>query len=79
MRIRCISRRTFTPTFIPLSCGGFCTGENLGNVDRALTVHQQAMLDAPSSAKEHQQTVYDLNENKSPGLDGFTAEFYKKF
>ena len=36
------------------------------------------MLDSPLSAKELQQAVYDLNENKSPGLDGFTAEFYKK-
>ena len=51
----------------------------LGNVDRALTAHQQAMLDVPLSAKELQRAVYDLNENKSPGLDGFTAEFYKKF
>ena len=51
----------------------------LGNVDRTLTARQQAMLDAPLSAKELQQAVYDLNENKSPGLDGFTAEFYKKF
>ena len=30
------------------------------------------------STKELQQAVCDLNENKSPGLDGFTAEFYKK-
>ena len=51
----------------------------LGNVGRELTAHHQAMLDAPLSAKELQQAVYDLNENKSPGLDGFTAEFYKKF
>ena len=51
----------------------------LGNVDRTLTAHQQAMLDAPLSAKELQQAVYDLNENKSPGIDGFMAEFYKKF
>ena len=47
------------------------------NVDHTLTAHQQAMLDAPS--KELQQAVYDLNEKKSPGLDGFTAEFYKTF
>ena len=39
----------------------------LGNVDRTLTAHQQAMLDAPLSAKELQQAVHDLNENKSPG------------
>ena len=45
----------------------------LGNVDRTLTVHQRAMLDAPLSAKELQQAVYDLNEDKSPGLDGFTV------
>ena len=50
----------------------------LGNVDRTLTAHQQAMLDAPLSAKELQQAVYDLSENKSPGFDEFTAEFYKK-
>ena len=31
------------------------------------------------STKELQQAVCDLNENKSPGLDEFTAEFYKKF
>ena len=37
------------------------------------------MLDAPLSAKELQQAVYDLDENKSPGIEGFTAEFYKKF
>ena len=36
------------------------------------------MLDAPLSAKGLQQAGYDLNENKSPGLDEFTAEFYKK-
>ena len=35
------------------------------------------MLDAPLSAKELQQAVYDLNENKSPGIDGFTANFTK--
>ena len=32
------------------------------------------MLHAPLSAKELQQTVYDLNENKGPGI-----EFYKRF
>ena len=26
-----------------------------------------------------QQAVYDLKDEKSPGIDGFTAEFYKKF
>ena len=36
------------------------------------------MLDANLSEKELQQAVYDLKEEKSSGIDGFTAEFYKK-
>ena len=39
------------------------------------------MLDAELTQKEIQQAVYELNDAKSPGVDGvdgFTAEFYKK-
>ena len=50
----------------------------LGNVDHTLTDQQKCMLDAVLSEKELQQAVYDLKDEKSPGIDGFTAEFYKK-
>ena len=37
------------------------------------------MLDADFTPKELRQAVYGLNDEKSPVIDGFTAEFYKKF
>ena len=49
----------------------------MGNVDRTLCDQQKNMLDAALSEKELQQAVYDLKDEKSPGIDGFTAEFYK--
>ena len=51
----------------------------LGNVDHTLTDQQKCILDADLSEKELQQAVYDLKDKKSPGIDGFTAKFYKKF
>ena len=69
----------YSDLYIPSPVDESVQEKLLGNVDRTLTACQQAMLDAPLSTKELQQAVYDLNENKSPGLDGFTAEFYKKF
>ena len=51
----------------------------LGNVDRTLSDQQKNMLDDALSEKELQQTVYGLKDEKSPGIGGFTAEFYKKF
>ena len=75
----CIVTDFYTGLYTPSPVDESVQEKLLGNVDRTLTAHQQAMLDAPLSAKELQQAVYALNENKSPGIDGFTAEFYKKF
>ena len=51
----------------------------LGNVDRTLSNQQRCMLDADFTPKELRQAVHGLNDEKSPGIDGFMAEFYKKF
>ena len=51
----------------------------LGNVDHTLTDQEKCMSDAELSEKELQQAVYDLKVEKSPWIDGFTAEFYKTF
>ena len=51
----------------------------LDNVDHKVTDQQKCMLDAELTQKEIQQAVYELSDAKSPGIDGFTAEFYKKF
>ena len=69
----------YTELYTPNSVDEFVHEKLLGNVDHKLTDQQKCMLDAELRPKEIQQAVCELNDVKSPGIDGFTAEFYKKF
>ena len=51
----------------------------LQNVDRQISTVQQRMLDAAITEKELQEAVSQLQDEKSPGIDGITAKFYKQF
>ena len=73
-----ISINFYTELYIPNSVGESVQEKLLENVDHKLTDQQKCMLDAELTQKEIQQAVYELNDAKSPGIDGFTAEFYKK-
>ena len=49
------------------------------NITRRLSPADRAILDAPINDEELFRAVMQLLLNKSPGPDGITAEFYKKF
>lgn len=44
-----------------------------------LSEEQREALDSPIQENEVLQAIGKLKNNKSPGFDGFTAKFYKKF
>ena len=51
----------------------------LKNVKTKLSKEKQTELDKPFIAKEIEDAIYKLQSGKSPGLDGFPIEFYKKY
>ena len=51
----------------------------LRNIDHTLSATQMAMLDSPLTPLEIEEAVNQQHDEKSPGIDGITAEFYKKF
>ena len=61
--------------------------DNLEEMDKFLEKYNFAKLNQeeiedlnkPITSKEIQTVVRNLPANKSPGPDGFTAEFYQKF
>ena len=51
----------------------------LKNIDTHISASDRQKLDAPITEDELKTAVTQLNDNKSPGLDGITAEFYKEY
>jgi exodeoxyribonuclease III len=51
----------------------------LENVDTQISEEDKILCDADISEKECEKAIKLLKTNKSPGEDGITAEFYKKF
>ena len=62
----------YTEFYTPNSVDESVQEKLLDNVDHKLTGQQKCMLDAELAQKEIQQAVYELNDAKSPGVDGFT-------
>lgn len=48
-------------------------------IDSSLSREDSLCCDAPITEKEILHAINSLNDNKSPGQDGITAEFYKQF
>ena len=60
--------------------------DNLEEMDKYLENYnfpklnqEEIDLNKPITSKEIETLIGNLPANKSPGLDGFTAEFYQKF
>nr|GEZ21480.1 RNA-directed DNA polymerase, eukaryota [Tanacetum cinerariifolium] len=49
------------------------------NFSNRLNIDQSGELEAPISRDEIRRAVWDCGENKSPGPDGFTFEFFRRF
>nr|GFA25109.1 RNA-directed DNA polymerase, eukaryota [Tanacetum cinerariifolium] len=49
------------------------------NFPNRLNINQSEELEAPISRDEIRRAVWDCGENKSPGPDGFTFEFFRRF
>ena len=51
----------------------------LRNIINKVSKEDREFLDKTLTNKELEDVVKNLLKNKSPGIDGFTAEFYQKF
>ena len=70
-----------------LYTGSNCTKSQINDLDKyvmkaklsKLTENQKLVCDAPITLEECKNALNQLHTNKSPGMDGFTIEFYKAF
>ena len=51
----------------------------LQNIQKRISQQDRIKLDTDITEKELLDAVHQLNKNKSPGINGITAEFYQKF
>ena len=67
-------------------CGGISTTQDktakqeiLRKISKTVSRENKLHCDKPFNSKEIRQAISTLENNKSPGNDGITAEFYKTF
>ena len=55
------------------------TEEIISYIDRKISKDDKSWCDSKLTLKEIENTIKNLNKNKSPGSDGLTADFYMAF
>ena len=74
-----IAETYYTKLYTPSKIDLIKQGQMLKNVDKRISLTDKQKLDAPITEQELEMAVGQQHDNKSPGLDGITAEFYKNF
>ena len=71
-----IAENYYTKLYTPSAVDIIKQQQLLKNIDTHINTSDRQKLDAPITEDELKTAVRQLNDNKSPGLDGITAEFY---
>ena len=74
-----IVQEYFKKLYTPTKTNRIKQQQLLKNIDKKISQTDKNTLDAPLTDEELQRATRGLNENKSPPLDGITAEFYKEY
>ena len=69
----------YSTLYSPVSTSNNLQNIFLSNLDSALTSDQSLSCEGPLTLPELTAALRQLNNNKSPGLDGLPAEFYTTF
>ena len=74
-----IARNYYTKLFTKTRTNDAKQNKLLRNIVNKISGEDKLKLDSPLTIKELEKAVMSLLNNKSPGPDGITGEFYKKF
>ena len=74
-----IAEEYFTILYTPAKVDINKQEKILKNIDKKINDNHRAYLDAPTSEEELGGSVRQLKDGTSPGEDGITPEFYKKY
>ena len=74
-----IAEEYYTQLYTPAKVDRNKQERLLKNIDKKVSDNHRAYLSAPISEEELEGSVRQLKDNTSPGADGITPEFYKKY
>jgi hypothetical protein len=65
--------------FGPPECAEFSLNGNMSNGISQISMEDNEKLDVVFTEREVKKAIFQMKHNKTPGLDGFLAEFYQIF
>ena len=74
-----IAEEYYTALYTPSKTDIIRQQQLLRNIDTRISAEDRRKLDSALSLRELTEAVFQQKNNRSPGPDGITAEFYKAF